>query len=167
MFCGNCGKERDALLCLISRPILESLHAWRTEQKVCYKQSLKSELSHLKKTFEANGYPPSLISRNPPTNTKRQQWPRKPVKKMIYLPYVQQTSDHIQRICRQIGVQVVFKSQNTLREALMKVKNPRPQLLKKGVIYEVPCMDCNRSFIGEMGRWGEPCKRDSWSIKQQ
>ena len=31
----------------------------------------------------------------------------------------------------------------------MKVKNPRPPLLKKGV---VPCMDCNRSYIGETGR---------------
>ena len=71
---------------------------------------------------------------------------------MIYLPYVQQTSEHIQRICRQIGVKAVFKSQGTLREALMKVKNPRPQLLKKGVVYEVPCMDCNKSYIGETGR---------------
>ena len=34
----------------------------------------------------------------------------------------------------------------------MKVKNPRPQLLKKGVVYEVPCMDCSRSYIGETGR---------------
>ena len=46
----------------------------------------------------------------------------------------------------------MFKSQGTLREALMKVKNPRPQLLKKGVVYEVPCMDCNKSYIVETGR---------------
>ena len=31
-------------------------------EKVCGQGSLKSEISHLKKTFEANGYPPSLIS---------------------------------------------------------------------------------------------------------
>ena len=34
----------------------------------------------------------------------------------------------------------------------MKVKDPRPPLLKKGVVYRVPCMDCNRSYIGETGK---------------
>ena len=126
-------------------------------EKVCDQQSLESELSHLKKTFRANGYPPGLISQElhrespQPTqsNTNNQE---NQDQKVIYLPYVQQTSEHIQRICRQIGVKAVFKSQGTLREALMKVKNPRPQLLKKGVVYEVPCMDCNKSYIGETGR---------------
>ena len=72
--------------------------------------------------------------------------------KVIYLPYVQHTSEHIQRICKQVGVKAVFKSRGTLREALMKVKIPRPQLLKKGVVYEVPCMDCSSTYIGETGR---------------
>ena len=34
----------------------------------------------------------------------------------------------------------------------MKVKDPRPPLLKKGVVYRVPCMDCDMSYIGETGR---------------
>ena len=46
----------------------------------------------------------------------------------------------------------MFKSQGTLCEALIKVKNPRPQLLKEEEVYEVPCMDCSRSYIGETGR---------------
>ena len=43
-------------------------------EKVCDQQSLELELSHLKKTFRANGYPPSLISqelhREPPSQHK-------------------------------------------------------------------------------------------------
>ena len=43
-------------------------------EKVSDQQSLESELSHLKKTFRANGYPPGLISqelhREPPSQHK-------------------------------------------------------------------------------------------------
>ena len=46
----------------------------------------------------------------------------------------------------------LFKSRGTLREALIRVKEPRPQILRKSVVYKVPCMDCNRAYIGETGR---------------
>ena len=39
-----------------------------------------------------------------------------------------------------------------MREALVKVKQPTPELDKKGVVYEVPCGECNYVYIGEMGR---------------
>jgi len=110
-------------------------------EKVCGQQSLKSELSHLKKTFEANGYPPSLLSRElhqetpQPTqsNTNDQE---NQCQKVIYLPYVQQTSEHIQRICRQIGVKAVFKSQSTLREALMKLRLSYITIFFKKFLYK-------------------------------
>ena len=124
--------------------------------RVCDDEHLKREMIHLKKTLRANGYPSSMISRSlhqrtptppPLEDTTTQEKP-----KLLYLPYVKHTSEHIQRVCKQIGVKTVFKSRGTLRESLMKVKNPRNPLLKKGVVYEVPCMDCNSSYIGETGR---------------
>ena len=39
-----------------------------------------------------------------------------------------------------------------MREALVKVKQPTSKLDKKGVVYEVPCGECNHVYIGEMGR---------------
>ena len=44
------------------------------------------------------------------------------------------------------------KSYGTLQQALVKVKTPREDLEKKDVVYEVPCMDCDKSYIGETGR---------------
>ena len=69
-----------------------------------------------------------------------------------YLPYIKNTSEEIERECRRFGVKVVFKSYGTLRQALVKVKTPREDLEKKDVVYEVPCMDCDKSYIGETGR---------------
>ena len=48
------------------------------------------------------------------------------------------------------GVQVM--AQGTLREILTKVKAPRPQKLQKGVVYKIPCKDCEKVYIGETGR---------------
>ena len=35
---------------------------------------------------------------------------------------------------------------------LVKVKEPMPELKRKGVVYEVPCNDCDHVCIGETGR---------------
>ena len=72
--------------------------------------------------------------------------------KVLYLPYVKHTSELIQRACRRLGVRVVFKSHGTLHRTLMRVKNARPELKTKEVVYEVPCKDCECSYIGETGR---------------
>ena len=61
-------------------------------------------------------------------------------------------SEEIERECRKLGVKVVSKSHGTLQQALMKVKTPREDLEKKDVVYEVPCMDCDTSYIGETKR---------------
>ena len=59
------------------------------------------------------------------------------------------TSEEIERECRKLGVRTVF---STLRQVLMKVKTPREDIVKKDVVYEVPCLDCETSYIGETGR---------------
>lgn len=51
--------------------------------------------------------------------------------------------EHIERICKPLGVRAVFKSRGTLRQTL---KTARPAMKKKDVIYE---LDCNMRYIGE------------------
>ena len=128
-------------------------------EKACDQEHLKTEMVHLKKTFKANGYPPCLIlkglhqqNRHPPQPSQDDTTSQEERPKLLYLPYVKGISEHIQRVCRQMNVRAVFRSRGTLRESLMRVKIPRPPLLKKGVVYKVPCMDCNSTYIGETGR---------------
>ena len=41
---------------------------------------------------------------------------------------------------------------STLSSSLVKVKQPRSDRKKKGVVYEVPCKDCPSVYIGGTGR---------------
>ena len=74
-------------------------------------------------------------------------------KQLLFIPYIKGVSEKIERICHPLGIQVICKSTNNLRQSLMKVKSTRPDELKKGVVYEVPCTDCECVYnIGETGR---------------
>ena len=121
---------------------------------VCDHHHKKSEMVHLKTTFRANGYPTTLIinktlQKQKPNqtttirDTNRNTDQRYSTSLMSSIPH--------QRACRRLGVRVVFKSHGILCRTLMRVKNAR-QLKMKEVVYEVPCKDCECSYIGETGR---------------
>ena len=49
-------------------------------------------------------------------------------------------------------MKAVFKPQNTLMQLLVWVKQKIPGEKKKEVMYQVPCKDCNKVYIGETKR---------------
>ena len=107
--------------------------------------------------FQSNGYPKSTIKkvlhakprpRPPPSQTE----PEQQEKKVLFTLYIRGISEKIERACHQLGVRVIFISENTLKKSLMKVKERRPEETIKGVVYKVPCAKCNYVYIGEMGR---------------
>ena len=52
----------------------------------------------------------------------------------------------------QVGNRIIFKSGGTLRNLLTKVKFKTPKWKKKGVVYKVPCRDCEACYVGETRR---------------
>ena len=126
--------------------------------KVCHHTTKSQEIEHLKQVFRANGFPESSlkkildgpIRRDTPTPTPTTVEEER--QKVIFLPYVHGLSQKIENICRRLGIKTIFKSSNTLRQSLVHVKNSIPEEKKKGVVYEVPCMDCEQVPIGETGR---------------
>lgn len=51
------------------------------------------------------------------------------------------------KILRDYATRAIFKSENTLRKSLMKVKGQRPEETINGVVFEVPCAKCNHIYI--------------------
>ena len=60
-------------------------------------------------------------------------------------------SENIQNVCRKMGIRTVFKSRGTLRQLLMNVKTPIPEMNRKEIVYQIPCQDCDSVYIGETG----------------
>ena len=119
------------------------------EQIICSEKQVRLEKQHLERVFHANGYPKHVIRKglykrrmaqlqqDEQKQTQQEDIPQeKP--KMIVLPYLKRVSEHIQHVCKRVGIKAVFKSHGTLRELLTKVKNPQ--------------LDCDESYIGETGR---------------
>ena len=111
------------------------------------------------KVFTANGCPKRLTehtlrhhtTRNQPTQPTQQDTTSESNKKLLFPPYIRGVSEKIERICFPHDVKVISKSQDTLRQSLMKVKATRPEEKRRGVVYEVPCRDCNSVYVRETG----------------
>ena len=63
--------------------------------------------------------------------------------KLLFLPYVKGVSEKIEPIFFPLDVKVISKWEQTLRQSPMKVKTMRLEEKGRGVIYKVPCVDCN------------------------
>ena len=127
---------------------------------ICDDTNRNEELAHLKDTFRRNGYPERVVTRNLRSQcnsipqTGEEEPPTTEIPKLLCLPYLQGTSERIPRVCRKIGVRVqaVFMSNGTLRQLLMKVKSPVPEMRKKDVVYTISCQNCDSQYIRETGR---------------
>jgi hypothetical protein len=69
----------------------------------------------------------------------------------VAIPYVRNLSEKIRRLNSKHNIRTVFKTNDTIRSRVTKVKPINKQLETKNVVYEVPC-SCNKSYIGQTSR---------------
>ena len=78
--------------------------------------------------------------------------PRQEPTKTLCTPYVRGLSEKLERVCTSLGVRAVFKPVRTLKQTLMKLKARVPEERKRGVVYEIPCKECSKTYVGETKR---------------
>ena len=143
----------------VKRGVIKCLRSRAT--RICKAEDLAAEEEHLRMTFQMNGYPKEFIAgamrprrgqdetqQGEETATEESTPGRKT---LCVLPYVRGTSDKLEEICRKLGVHPVFQQRRALRGLLTRVKGPQ-QHVDKGVVYQIPCTQCNEVYIGETGR---------------
>ncbi len=76
------------------------------------------------------------------------------------LPYISNLSERIQTIFkdqvtkRGEKVKIAMKSQNTVKNCFYsKTKSSTEKLNKSNVVYNIPCSQCNKCYIGQTGRY--------------
>ena len=50
------------------------------------------------------------------------------------------------RVLQQLNIYVRVRHNHTLRQILMKPKDPVPEMSQNGVVYRIPCQDCPRKY---------------------
>ena len=83
------------------------------------------------------------------TSTLRNKQASQPIAS-VTLPYVQGRAEHLRRVLSNLDICVTFRPQCTLRQLLVKPKDPVPPDHRKGVVYKIK--DCSYSYIGQTGR---------------
>ena len=97
------------------------------------------------KTLQA---PPRQSSPPPPTEDSQPE----ELQKTLCTPYVRSLSEKLERILAPLGIHSFFTSARTLKQTLMRVKVHLPDNKRRGVVYQIPCNNCDHVYTGESKR---------------
>ena len=125
-------------------------------ENLCDEENKMQELEHVYNVLQNNGYPQKSIdniarrvrenmSNN--SNSESQQ-----PSNFASVPYVAGTSERIGRIFRKYDVHIAHQPSRKLRNELCHLKDRRKVGERAGVVYRLPCGDCNACYVGETGR---------------
>ena len=128
----------------------------RAENIIKEDELKKDEIRTLNNTLITNGYPRFHHKRRPAHSESESQQ----TKIMTEVPYVQNFTKPIKRVLQQVGVGVAMKPVCVLSNNFCKPKDKVLDKEKSGLVYLIPCRDCDAVHSGETGRSFETRKRE-------
>ena len=70
---------------------------------------------------------------------------------LIMLPYMERAYENIRHVCRKFGMKVVFRTEQSHRSMLSKVKDTLAMEKQSKVVYQIPC-SYSKACVGETVR---------------
>ena len=121
------------------------------------KDDLEKELQYITTTMELNDFPRNLVKKTigntlnaMEKRTKENTIENEPIP--LFLPYEKGISEEIAKMSKKYNVRIVHTKNLSLVNKIRK-KQQEPNILDTdGVIYRVPCSECDKVYIGETGR---------------
>ena len=110
------------------------------------------EIKKVEHDLAKNGYPRSIINKCKKDREKTVESEIQTEKfTNMSIPYVPGLSEKIRRVGRKYKIRTAFKTQNTLRQSLVKTRPKNGTQDSKNCIYSIKC-SCSREYIGETKR---------------
>ena len=121
----------------------------------------EEEIDHIKAALTMNDYPAWMLVKENGERKKNlretqgrdeafstSEKGRIPLK----IPYIRGLSEQVRRLYKNYNIPSYYKPFNTLRQQLVRPKDPVPKERVVGPIYHVSSEDCGRDYIGETKR---------------
>ena len=125
----------------------------RADSLLSNEQHRSKEHDHVRTALSVNGYPSQFIRKHSRgTNVNNTIEQENDVQGFASLPYVQGTTERIQRVLSQYNIRSSVRPHRTLRQLLSKPKDNIETGKKTGVVYAIPCAECEGVYVGETGR---------------
>ena len=103
--------------------------------------------------LKENGYPLNFIQRHSGNRTSRPvEDDQRPPRTSLTLSYIGSLSETIRRILGPLDIKVAFRPHSTLRHQLVRPKDPAPMDQRTGVVYQIPCSEFPKVYVGQSGR---------------
>lgn len=129
--------------------------------------NLEAELKIVRRELSGNGYPQHFVERIEKQILQPKAANRKVFTTTAGIPYVRGISEALARIFADYDLRIGHVPASKLRNELVKVKDPLPDNRFPGVVYRVPCADCNHVYIGETGKFPRRMKEHERDVKQK
>ena len=93
---------------------------------------------------------------------------QRPPRTSLTLPYISSLSETIRRILGPLDIRVAFCPHSTLRHQLVHPKDPVPMDQCTGVVYQIPCSECPKVYVGQSGRTLKQCLSEyRWALQNR
>ena len=144
------------------RGVVKTL-AYRAKTVVSEREDRRKELEHLRGALKCNGYLDWILRELKEDNSDEGEVKRpEPVKETsdkernkkipVVIPYIKGFSEQIRRVLGKYSIPTYFKPTNTLRQLLVKPKDPVDKENVVGPVYKIKCEECEATHAGETER---------------
>ena len=131
----------------------------RKESMVTEEIDKQQEEDRIKHALSQCGYPSWTISKvkqqmkdKSKSKGKKKDTDKEKSNGMVVIPYIQGVSERIQRVFKKHNIATAMRPYNTLKNNLVHPKDKRETAQTCDCIYEISCKNCNKTYVGEIGR---------------